>query len=99
MRVWHELLKPVYQEYTKVRIDGAELDTRREAARQQAAAGHTPLTELDQAFADYNAAVAARAQAESARAQAESAEDAAGAKLEAVLAKLERGQAGPSGEK
>ena len=92
MRVWHELLKPVYQEYTKVRIDGAELDTRREAARQQAAAGHTPLTELDQAFADYKATVAARA-------QAESAEDAAGAKLEAVLAKLERGQAGPSGEK
>ena len=88
----HELLKPAVQEYAKGKIDGAELDTRREAARQQAAAGHAPLTKLDQAFADYNAAVAARA-------QAEAAEDAAEAKLEAALAELERGQAGPSGVK
>jgi len=88
----HELLKPAVQEYAKGKIDGAELDTRREAARQQAAAGHAPLTKLDQAFADYNAAVAARV-------KAEAAEDAAGAKLEAALAELERGQAGPSGVK
>ena len=88
----HELLKPVLEDFAKGKIDGAELETRREAARQQAAAGHAPLTKLDQAFADYNAAVAARV-------KAEAAEDAAGAKLEAALAELERGQAGPSGVK
>ena len=88
----HELLKPVLEDFAKGKIDGAELETRREAARQQAAAGHAPLTKLDQAYADYNAAVEART-------QAETAEDAAEAKLEAALAELERGQAGPSGAK
>jgi len=88
----HELLKPVLEEYAKGKIDGAEFDKRREAAREEAAAGHAPLTKLDQAFDDYNAAVEART-------QAEASEDAAGAKLEAALAELERGQAGPSGVK
>ena len=87
-----ELLKPAFMEYAEGKIDGAEFDKRRETARQQAAAGHAPLSKLDQAFSDYNAAVEARA-------QAETAEDVAEAKLEAALAELERGQAGPSGVK
>ena len=78
-----ELLKPVFEEYTKDKIDEAELKRRKAAAREEAAAGHAPLTKLDQAFADYDAAMKAG--------------DAAEAKLEAALAELERGQAGPSG--
>ena len=87
-----EVLKPAFEEYAKDKLDGAELDKRKAAARQQAAAGHAPLTKLDREFADYIAAVEARA-------QAEMAEDAAGAKLEAALAEHERGQAGPSSVK
>ena len=79
-----ELLKQ--QDWLDDNVDGDELERRKVAARQEAAAGYAPLTKLDQAFAEYNATIEARL-------RAKAAEDA----LEAALAELERGQAGPSG--
>ena len=90
-RAW-ELAQPALQEYMADRIDAAELDRLKAAAREQATAEHAQLTELERASAEYTEAV-------SARTKAEAAEDAAEAKLEAVLRGLERGQPGPSGVK
>ena len=87
-----ELAQPALDEYFADRIDAAELDRRKAAAREKATAEHAPLTELERASAEYTEAV-------SARTKAEAAEDAAEAKLEAVLRELERGQPGPSGVK
>jgi len=87
-----KLAQPALDEYMADRIDAAELDRRKAAARDKATAEHAPLTELERASAEYTEAV-------SARTKAEAAEDAAEAKLEAVLRELERGQPGPSGVK
>ena len=87
-----ELIKPAFEQFAADQIDGAELDRRKAAAREQATAEHAQLTELERASAEYTEAV-------SARTKAEAAEDAAEAKLEAVLRELERGQPGPSGVK
>ena len=87
-----ELAQPALDEYFADRIDAAELDRRKAAAREKATAEHAPPTELERASAEYSEAV-------SARTKAEAAEDAAEAKLEAVLRELERGQPGPSGVK
>ena len=87
-----ELAQPAMDEYFADRIDAAELDRRKAAARAKATAEHTPLTELERASAAYTQAV-------SASRAAEAAEDAAEAKLEAVLRGLERGQPGSSGVK
>ena len=81
------------------RIDAAELDRRKAAAREKATAEHAPLTELERASAAYTRAVSARTKAEAALSTSEAAEDAAEAKLEAVLRGLERGQPGASGVK
>ena len=94
-----ELAQPAFDEYMADRIDAAELDRRKAAAREQATAEHAPLTELERASAEYTEAVSARTKAEAALATSEAAEDAAEAKLEAVLRGLERGQPGPSGVK
>jgi len=80
-----ELLKPSVQDWMDDKIGEDELKRFKVAAREEAAAGHAPLTKLDQAFAEYNATMEARL-------RAKAAEDA----LEATLAELERGQAGPS---
>ena len=87
-----KLAQPALDEYMADRIDAAELDRRKAAARDKATAEHAPLTELERASAEYTEAV-------SARTKAEAAEDAAEAKLETVLRGLERGQPGPSGVK
>ena len=91
-----ELAQPAFDEYMADRIDAAELDRRKAAAREKATAEHAPLTELERASAEYTEAV-------SARTKAEAAEDAAEAKLEAVLRGLEGGHAkaecrGPLGD-
>ena len=94
-----ELAQPAFDEYMADRIDAAELDRRKAAAREKATAEHAPLTELERASAEYTGAVSARTKAEAALATSEAAEDAAEAQLEAVLRELERGQPGPSGVK
>ena len=94
-----ELAQSALDEYMADRIDAAELDRRKAAAREKATAEHAPLTELERASAEYTEAVSARTKAEAALATSEAAEDAAEAKLEAVLRGLERGQPGPSGVK
>ena len=92
-----ELAQPALDEYMADRIDAAELDRRKAAARVKATAEHAPLTELERASAAYTQAISARTKAEAALSTSEAAEDAAEAKLEAVLRGLERGQPGPSG--
>ena len=80
------LMQAHYQEFCDEKIDGAELERRRAAAREQAEKEHPPLSALDKAFAAYTAAAAA--------------EQAAEATLEAALRALEKkGDAGPSGVK
>ena len=82
----HELMEDAVREFIAKKIDGAELERRREAAREQAENEHQPLSALDKAFAAYTAAAAA--------------EQAAEATLEAALRALEKkGEAGPSGVK
>ena len=72
------------------KIDAAELDKRKAAARQKAAAEHKPLATLDAAFSAYTKAVAAREAAD----KAEDAEDAADAELVAALRALEKARLG-----
>ena len=82
----HELMEDAVREFIAKKIDGAELERRREAAREQAEKEHPQLSALDKAFAAYTAAAAA--------------EQAAEATLEAALRALEKkGDAGPSGVK
>ena len=86
-----ELMEEHCKEFIAERIDGAELQRRRAAAREQAAKEHPPLSALDKAFAVYTAAAAAEQAAEAKR-------EAAEATLEAALRALEKkGEAGPSG--
>ena len=86
-----ELMEEHYKEFIAERIDGAELERRRAAARDQAAKEHPPLSALETAFAAYTAAAAAEQAAEARR-------EAAEATLEAALRALEKkGEAGPSG--
>ena len=92
-----ELAQPAFDDYLADKIDAAELDKRKKAAREKAAAEHKPLATLDAAFAAYTQAVAAREKAYQAYTKAEEAEDAAEAKLAVALRELEQGQAGPSG--
>ena len=87
------LMQAHYQEFCDEKIDGAELERRRAAAREQAEKEHPPLSALDKAFAVYTAAAAAEQAAEAKR-------EAAEATLEAALRALEKkGEAGPSGVK
>ena len=89
----HELMEDAVREFIAKKIDGAELERRREAAREQAEKEHPPLSALDKAFAAYTAAAAAEQAAEAKR-------EAAEATLEAALHALEKkGEAGPSGVK
>ena len=81
-----ELAKPAFEEYMDDKIDAAELDKRKAAARQKAAAEHKPLATLDAAFSAYTKAVAAREAAD----KAAEAEDAADAELVAALRALEK---------
>ena len=86
-----ELMEEHYKEFIAERIDGAELQRRRAAARDQAAKEHPPLSALETAFAAYTAAAAAEQAAEARR-------EAAEATLEAALRALEKkGEAGPPG--
>ena len=86
-----ELMEEHYKEFIAERLDGAELQRRRAAAREQAAKEHPPLSALETAFAAYTAAAAAEQAAEARR-------EAAEATLEAALRALEKkGEAGPSG--
>ena len=89
----HELMEDAVREFIAKKIDGAELERRREAAREQAEKEHPQLSALDKAFAAYTAAAAAEQAAEAKR-------EAAEATLEAALRALEKkGEAGPSGVK
>ncbi len=81
-----ELAKPAFEEYMDDKIDAAELDKRKAAARQKAAAEHKPLATLDAAFSADTKAVAAREAAD----EAAEAEDAADAELVAALRALEK---------
>ena len=63
-------------------IDAAELDSRKQTARQQATKQHVALTEIDDAFAAYT-------QASTARKEAEEAEATAKARLEVALCAVE----------
>ena len=47
----HELMEDAVREFIAKKIDGAELERRREAAREQAENEHQPLSALDKAFA------------------------------------------------
>ena len=86
-----ELAQPALDEYMADRIDAAELDRRKAAAREKATAEHAPLTELERASAEYTEAASARTKAEAALTALEAAEDAAEARLEAVMLGLEGG--------
>ena len=86
-----ELAQPALDEYFADRIDAAELDRRKAAARDKATAEHAPLTKLERASAEYTEAVSARTKVEAALAALEAAEDAAEARLEAVMLGLEGG--------
>ena len=98
-----ELIRPAVADYVVDKIDDAELDRRKAAARAQAESEHAPLSKLDAAFSAYTAAVAARVaaedEAEKAIAAATAAEDAAAAALQAAVKTLlpSASEAGPSG--
>ena len=79
-------MQPSFEEFVANKIDAAELDRRKTAARKAVEERDDLLGPLDAAHAKYTAAVAARA-------AAEEAEDAA----EAELRKLLPAEAGPSG--
>jgi len=84
----HELMEEPFRDFLAKKIDGAEIERRREAAREQAAKEHPTLSALDKAFAAYTAAAAAEQAAAAKR-------EAAEAKLEAALCALEiKGEAG-----
>ena len=89
-----ELAAADYDEFMEDKIDAAEFDRRKEAARAQATADHHQRTALDQAFDKYTAAGEAREAACKAQATAADVEEAAEAALHKVLQLLE---AGPSG--
>ena len=89
-----ELTAADYDEFMEDKIDAAEFDRRKEAARAQATADHQQRTALDQAFDKYTAAGEAREAACKAQATAADEEEAAEAALHKVLQLLE---AGPTG--
>jgi len=92
-----ELFQPAFDAYTSDQIGVQELDQRKQAARAQAEAEHSELTQLNAAFATYTAAVSARVAAEEATEKAMAEEDAAEAALEtAVRVLLPVAEAGPS---
>jgi len=103
---YKELAQPAFDEYLADTIDATELDRRKAAARATARAEYPPLDALDEAYATYDAAVAARMQAEDAAekavAQAHAHEDEAEAKVRELCAAglshiAMAGAAGPSG--
>ena len=94
-----ELIKPAVAEFMGDRIDEQELKRRKAQAREQAANEHPPLVRLDEAYADYKHALAARVQAEDTLDATVAAEDAAQAKLEAAMRELLPQQAGASSAK
>ena len=89
-----ELATAATNEYLEDKIDAAELDRRKEAARVQATADNQQRTALDTAFDTYTAAGQAREAACKAQATTADVEEAAEAALYKVLQQLE---AGPSG--
>ena len=89
-----ELAAAATNEYLEDKIDAAELDRRKEAARVQATADNQQRTALDTAFDTYTAAGQAREAACKAQATTADVEEAAEAALYKVLQQLE---AGPSG--
>ena len=86
-----ELAAADYDEFMEDKIDAAEFDRRKEAARAQATADHQQRTALDQAFDKYTAAGEAREAACKAQATAADEEEAAEAALYRVLQLLEAG--------
>ena len=89
---YKQLIKPAVDEYLADKIDSAELDRRKAAARAKATGEHPPLKQLDTAFGAYKEKMAALAAAE---AEAEEAAEA----VDAAVRQIEGGQpvgAGPS---
>ena len=91
------LIQPTYDDFVADKIDAAELDKRKAAARKTAESEHAPLSALDAAYGKYTAAVAARVAAEEGVDRAVAAEDAAEAAVQEAVRALLPAEAGPSG--
>jgi hypothetical protein len=91
------LMQAAYDDYIVDKIDAAELERRKTAARAQATTAHPPLATLENAYTTYTAAVVARVKAEDDVTTALAAEDAAEAAVVKATAVLLPAAAGPSG--
>lgn len=91
---YRELIKPAVEDYLRDTIDKDELDRRKMAARETAAAKHPPLVTLNQAYKEYELKRLALAAAEAALDMSEAGLEAALIAIEQAKKKVSPEEAG-----